>query len=105
MLKRKLLKGKTDPSFGLTVMIRNGFLNPFTFLVITVRTETKKLIRRVVIMVYEVDFSIQINKTFHTIHKAFIFAVSVSECQVKAESIRDELIQSKNHHVHIFIEA
>lgn len=56
-------------------------------------------------MVFEVDFAVQINNSFHTVQKAFIFADSVSECQDKAESLRDELIQSKNHHVHIFIEA
>jgi hypothetical protein len=56
-------------------------------------------------MVYPVDFSIKINGNFQTIHKAFIFADSVSECRDKAEDMCNDLPQNKNHHVHIFIEA
>lgn len=56
-------------------------------------------------MLYEVDFSIKVNDSFCTIHKEFIFAQSVSECQDQAEIILQELPQSKNHHVRIFIEA
>jgi hypothetical protein len=56
-------------------------------------------------MLYEVDFSVKVNGNFQTIHKEFIFADSVSECQDKAESIRDLLSQNKQQHVHIFIEA
>jgi len=70
------------------------------FLAITVRTN---LIRRVVVMLFEVDFALRINGNYQTIHTAFVAADSVSECMDKAEGIRDELPQSKNQHVHIFI--
>jgi hypothetical protein len=56
------------------------------------------------LMLFEVDFSIKINGYFQTVHKEFIFAESVSECQDKAESIREELPQNKHNHLHIFIE-
>jgi hypothetical protein len=56
-------------------------------------------------MLYEVDFSLKINGMFKSVHKAFIFADSVSECQDKAESIRDELPQNNKQYIHIFIEA
>jgi dynactin complex subunit len=56
-------------------------------------------------MLFEVDYSIKINGNFQTIYKEFIFAASVSECQYKAEVIRDELHQNKQQHVHIFIMA
>jgi hypothetical protein len=55
-------------------------------------------------MVFEVDFSLKINGNFFEIHKALIFASSVSECQDKAEIMRNELPENKNHHIHIFIE-
>ncbi|NEX77397.1 hypothetical protein G4Z05_00585 [Bacillus thermocopriae] len=61
--------------------------------------------RRVVLMLFEVDFALRINDNFLTIHKAFVLADSVSECQKKAEGIRNELPQNKLHQVHIFIEA
>jgi hypothetical protein len=61
--------------------------------------------RRVVLMLFEVNFDLKINGNFQTIHTAFVFADSVSECQEKAESIRNELPQSKRQHVHIFIGA
>lgn len=56
-------------------------------------------------MLYEVDFSIKISENFSTIHTAFIHALSVSECQGKAKTIRDTLPQMKEHQVHIFIKA
>jgi hypothetical protein len=56
-------------------------------------------------MVFEVNFALKFNGNFQTIHKAFVFAESVSDCQEKSESIRDELALNKNHHIHIFIEA
>lgn len=54
---------------------------------------------------FEVDFSIKINGCFQTIHKAFIDAESVSECQAHAEEERAQLAQDKDHHIRIFIEA
>jgi hypothetical protein len=56
-------------------------------------------------MLYEVDFAIKIHSCFHTVHTAFVFADSVSECQDKAEQIREDLSQHKTNQVHIFIEA
>jgi hypothetical protein len=56
-------------------------------------------------MLFEVDFTIKVHGSFHSVHKAFVFANSVSECQDKAEQIRAELRQDKNNQVHIFIEA
>jgi hypothetical protein len=56
-------------------------------------------------MIYPVDFSIKINHSFCTIHSELIFADSVSECQEKAENIRDHLPQHRKQHVHIFIDA
>lgn len=55
-------------------------------------------------MLYAVDFAIKLNGTFHTIHTAFIEAISVSECQHKAEEMREELPQAKTQHIRIFIE-
>lgn len=55
-------------------------------------------------MLFSVDFSIQINQSFCTIHTAFIHAESVSECMDVAEEIKEELPQNKQQHVHIFIE-
>lgn len=55
-------------------------------------------------MLFHVDFALKINSDFQIVHKAFIFAESVSDCQDKAEVIRDQLPQNKHHHVHIFIE-
>jgi hypothetical protein len=59
----------------------------------------------VVDMLYHVDFAIKINDSFQVVHKAFIFAESVSECQDKAETMREKLPQNKQHHVLIFIDA
>jgi hypothetical protein len=56
-------------------------------------------------MLYEVDFAIKINQCFQTVHKAFIDAESVSECQDHAEEVREQLPVNQNNHVHIFIEA
>jgi hypothetical protein len=56
-------------------------------------------------MIFPVDFAIKINDSFCTVHTALIYAQSVSECQDKAEEIRESLPQNKKHHVHIFIEA
>ncbi|MED3549988.1 hypothetical protein [Cytobacillus praedii] len=56
-------------------------------------------------MLYSVDFSIQVNGCFSTIHTAFIHATTVSECKDLAEDIKVNLPESKSHHVHIFIEA
>ncbi len=56
-------------------------------------------------MMYEVDFSIKLNGSFYSIHKEFIFAQSISECQDHAENILNGLPHNRNHHVHIFIEA
>ena len=56
-------------------------------------------------LLFEVDFALKINGNFQTVHKEFIFAESVSECQFEAESIREELFIRKNQHVHIFIES
>jgi hypothetical protein len=56
-------------------------------------------------MLFEVNFAVKINGNFQMIHKAFVFAESVSDCQGKSESIREELSLYKNHHIHIFIEA
>jgi hypothetical protein len=56
-------------------------------------------------MLFEVDFAVKINGNFQTVHKEFVFAESVSDCQDKAETIRNELLVNNNHHVHIFIEA
>lgn len=56
-------------------------------------------------MIYEVDFAIKINNTFQTIHTAFIEAISVSECQHKAETIKDKLPHAKTEDIRIFIEA
>lgn len=55
-------------------------------------------------MLFEVDFSIKVNDSFCTVHKQFIFAQSVSECQEQAEEILETLPQQKSHHVYIFIE-
>jgi hypothetical protein len=59
----------------------------------------------VVEMVFEVNFALKVNGKFHVVHKAFVFAESVSDCQEKSEGIREELSLNKNHHIHIFIEA
>jgi hypothetical protein len=56
-------------------------------------------------MLFHVDFALKVNGNFQIVHKAFIFAESVSECQDKAETVRDKLPQNKQQHVHIFIEA
>lgn len=56
-------------------------------------------------MLYEVDFAIKVNGSFSTIYTAFVQALSVSECQFKAEEIRDSLPQARNHNVQIFIGA
>lgn len=56
-------------------------------------------------MLYKVDFSIKVNDSFCTVHKVFIFAESVSECQDKAEEIRDTIPQNENNDIRIFIEA
>jgi hypothetical protein len=56
-------------------------------------------------MLYEVDFAIKVLGSFCTVHTAFIQAISVSECQAKAEEIRNTLPQSRNHDVRIFIAA
>jgi hypothetical protein len=56
-------------------------------------------------MVFEVNFAVKINGNFQTVHKAFVFAESVSECQEKSEGIREELSLNKKHHIHIFIDA
>lgn len=56
-------------------------------------------------LMFAVDFVIKIKQSFCTIHSAFILANSVSECQNKAEEILGTLPQSKEHHVHIFINA
>jgi hypothetical protein len=56
-------------------------------------------------MVYEVNFVIKINGNFQSVHRAIVFAESVSDCQEKSESIREELSQNKKQHIHIFIEA
>lgn len=55
-------------------------------------------------MLFSVDFSIQINQNFCTVHTAFIHADSVSECMVEAEEIKETLSVNKKHKVHIFIE-
>lgn len=55
-------------------------------------------------MLFSVDFSILVNETFHTVHWAFIPADSVSECREVAREMKDSIPESKNHHVHIFIE-
>lgn len=55
-------------------------------------------------MLFSVDFSIQVNEHFQTVHWAFIPAESVSECREVAQEIKDSLPESKDHHVHIFIE-
>jgi hypothetical protein len=55
-------------------------------------------------MLFEVDSSIKFNTIFQTIHTAYIFANSVSECQDKAEQIREELPLNQNQQIHIFIE-
>lgn len=57
------------------------------------------------VMLYKVDFAIKIKGVFNTIQSAFIQAISVSECQDKAEEIRDTLPAYKKHHIYIFIEA
>ncbi|MBT2722280.1 hypothetical protein [Bacillus sp. ISL-46] len=56
-------------------------------------------------MLFEVNFAVKINGNFQNVHKAFVFAESVSDCQEKSKSIREELSINKNHHIHIFIEA
>jgi hypothetical protein len=56
-------------------------------------------------MLFEVDFAIKVYGSFHTVHKEFVYANSVSECQDKAEQIREDLRQHKSNQVHIFIEA
>jgi hypothetical protein len=56
-------------------------------------------------MLFEVDFSVKINNCFQTIHKAFIDAESVSECQLQAEEVKEQLQANKNNPIHIFIEA
>jgi hypothetical protein len=56
-------------------------------------------------MLFEVDFAIKVHGNFHSVHKAFVFANSVSECQDEAKQIRVDLRQDKNNQVHIFIEA
>ena len=66
---------------------------------------TNKSFRRVVIMIFEIDFAININGDFQTIHTAFVSADSVSECQEAAKTIRTELPQNEKQHVHIFIGA
>lgn len=55
-------------------------------------------------MLFSVDFSIQVNENFHTVHWAFITADSVSECREVAREMKDSIPESKNHYVHIFIE-
>ncbi|MEH7122082.1 hypothetical protein V7127_02435 [Bacillus sp. JJ1773] len=54
-------------------------------------------------MLFSVDFSIQLNGDFHTIHSAFIHAENVTECKKMAEKIKGELPENKHYHVHIFI--
>lgn len=56
-------------------------------------------------MIFEVDFAIQINNDFQTIHKELIFAESVTECMDKAKRTKERLFQKENHKVHIFIGA
>lgn len=56
-------------------------------------------------MIYEVDFAIKLHGTFQTIYTAFIEAMSVSECQYKAEKIKENLPQDKTQDIRIFIEA
>lgn len=52
---------------------------------------------------FEVDFAIKVKGSFCTVHTAFIHASSVSECQDKADELKETLPQFKDHHVHIFI--
>lgn len=56
-------------------------------------------------MFYEVDFAIKVKGSFCTIHTAFIHAMSVSECQDKAEELRDTLPHAQKNDVRIFIGA
>jgi hypothetical protein len=56
-------------------------------------------------MFYEVDFAVKVNGQFYNIHNALIPALSVSECHCEAEKIRDQLPQSKQQQIHIFIGA
>lgn len=55
-------------------------------------------------MIYYVDFAINERGIFNTIHSALIAAISVSECQHKAEEIRDSQLNLTNNEIHIFIE-
>ncbi|TCJ05068.1 hypothetical protein [Cytobacillus praedii] len=55
-------------------------------------------------MIYSVDFSIKINDRFSTIHTAFVYALSVSECRKSVKEIKNKLAASQKHDIHIFIE-
>ncbi|GAA0313606.1 hypothetical protein GCM10008967_00110 [Bacillus carboniphilus] len=55
-------------------------------------------------MLFSVDFDIKINQSFSTVHTEIIPAISISECQDKAEQIREQLPLNQNNHIHIFIE-
>lgn len=56
-------------------------------------------------MLFEVDFAIKINNCFHTVHKAFIDAESVSDCMYQAEEEKEQLPANESNQIHIFIEA
>lgn len=54
-------------------------------------------------MLFDVDFSVKSNGDFQTVHKALIFANSVTECKDLADEIKNNLKENKN--IYIFIEA
>ncbi|UOE54940.1 hypothetical protein [Cytobacillus oceanisediminis] len=55
-------------------------------------------------MLFSVDFTIECNGGFSTVHTALIHAMSVTECKSVAEDILEELPELTDQKIHIFIE-
>ncbi|MFD2442901.1 hypothetical protein ACFSO7_02775 [Bacillus sp. CGMCC 1.16607] len=56
-------------------------------------------------MLFEVDFSIKIDGDFYTVHTELIPALSVSECKIMAENIKQDLRRIHVQEIYIFIGA
>ena len=56
-------------------------------------------------MLFEVDFSIKIDGDFCTVHTELIPALSVSECRIVAERIKQDLKSNHGQEIYIFIGA
>lgn len=55
-------------------------------------------------MIYYVDFAIKERGNFNTIYTALIDAISVSECQHKADEIINSQFKNIKNNIYIFIE-